>query len=72
MANTKLLTKDKTSAAATNELLGMVIEELRLLRSEVGFLFPQEDLAGYAHPRRIKQSYEKALKKYPPVSSVWR
>lgn len=68
----EILTKDKTSAAATNELLGTVIEELRLLRSEVEFLFPQEDLVGYAHPQRIKRSYEKAIKKYPPVSSVWR
>ncbi|MEK7629322.1 MAG: hypothetical protein AAB394_02240 [Patescibacteria group bacterium] len=31
--------------------------------------FPQEDLKDYAHPTRIKNSYKKASKLYPPLSA---
>lgn len=27
---------------------------------------PEEDLEGYAHPERIEQSYQRAIKKHPP------
>ena len=50
------------------KMIQAILEELRLLRNEVMLLFPQEDLKDYAHPDRIKRSYQKALKKYPPVS----
>lgn len=29
--------------------------------------FPQNDLEDYAHPERIKKSYQNAIKKYPPL-----
>ena len=52
------------------QVLRTILQELRLLRSEMMLLFPQDHLEDYAHPARIKRSYQKALKKYPPVSSV--
>lgn len=30
--------------------------------------FPQEDLKNYTHPSRIRNSYKKAVKLYPPLS----
>jgi len=53
------------------KLMRDILEELRLLRKEVMLLLPQEDLEEYVHPDRIKRSYEKALKNYPPVS-LWK
>lgn len=50
------------------DLLRSILEEIRLLRNEVSLLFPYENLEDYAHPRRLKQSYEKAIKQYPPIS----
>lgn len=52
-------------------MLQTILEELRLLRNEVMFLLPHEDLEDYANPERIRRSYQKAIKKYPPVS-LWR
>ena len=52
------------------EVLQAILQELRLLRNEVMLLFPQDRLEDYAHPTRIKRSYQKALKQYPPASSV--
>lgn len=46
-------------------MLDEILKELRLLRSEVMFLFPQEDLENYEHADRIKESYKKAIKIYP-------
>ena len=71
MPNIQLLVKKETTPVF-QELMQTVIEELRLLRSEVALLLPQEDLKDYAHPQRIRRSYEKALKKYPPAASVWK
>lgn len=48
------------------QILQSILEELRLLREEVGLLLPQEDLEDYDNPERIKRSYQKAIKKYPP------
>lgn len=53
-----------------SQVLQAILQELRLLRNEVTLLFPQDRLEDYAHPTRIKRSYQKALKQYPPVSSV--
>ena len=55
----------------SEKTLQVILEELRLLRNEIMFLFPQEDLEDYAHPDRIHRSYQKAIKKYPPVS-LWK
>jgi hypothetical protein len=56
------------NCSAAPVVLQSILEEIRLLRTEVSLLFPHEDLKGYAHPSRIKRSYEKALKQYPPLS----
>lgn len=52
-----------------SKILTGIVKELRLLRNEVMFLFPQDDLEDYVHPERIKKSYQNAIKKYPPFSS---
>jgi len=51
----------------SEKTLESMIKELRLLREAVELLIPQEDLKDYIHPERIKTSYKKALKKYPPA-----
>lgn len=53
------------------KVLQAILEELRLLRKEVMLLLPQEELEKYAHPERIKNSYQKAIKKYPPAL-LWK
>ena len=50
------------------DILQKIYEELHLLREEVMFLFPQEDLEEFQHPERIKRSYQRAIKEHPPVS----
>ena len=55
--------KNTTSA----KLLQTILEEVKLLRSEVSLLLPEDDLKDYSYPARVKRSYEKALKRYPPV-----
>lgn len=57
-----------TSANAVSaQILQSILEELRLLRSEVMLLLPQDDLEDYAHPKRVQGSYQRAVKKYPPL-----
>ncbi|KKR31855.1 MAG: hypothetical protein UT65_C0015G0017 [Parcubacteria group bacterium GW2011_GWF2_39_8b] len=46
-------------------LLQHIFNEIRLLRSEVTLFMPDENLNGYAHPSRIKKSFERALRQYP-------
>jgi len=60
-------TKEKTKKNITIRIL----QELQLLRRQVSLILPQESLKDYSHPQRIKRSYQKALKKHPPVS-VWK
>ena len=57
--------KDKTPP--TRGLLNQVLREIRILRNEVSILLPSEDLEDYEHSDRIKRSYQKAIKKYPPA-----
>ena len=61
----------KNRNTITSNGIQKILEELRLLRQEVRLLLPQEDLEDYTHPERIKRSYQKAVKQYPPVSK-WR
>ncbi len=56
---TKTQTKGKTKE-------DMILDEIKLLREQVLLLLPQEDLNDYAHPQRIKKTYAKAIKQYPP------
>ena len=46
-------------------ILQNIFKEIRLLRSEVTLFMPTEDLKEYAHPFRIKSSFDKAIKQYP-------
>lgn len=45
-----------------------IFEELKLLRKELSFILPQDDLENYSHPKKIRASYEKAIKNHPPVT----
>lgn len=67
---TKIRTKINHSRSNPT-VLRSILEEIRLLRNELSLLFPSEDIEGYAHPARIKHSYEKAIKQHPPVST-WK
>lgn len=62
---TQLLTTIKEIASF--KVLKSILEELRLLREEIKLLLPQEDLEGYTNSKEIKQAYQKAIKKHPPV-----
>jgi len=63
----KLQTKKQTISTETSpQLLKTILNELRLLRNEVLFLLPQDDLENYANSSRTKKSYEKAIKEFPP------
>lgn len=69
-----ITTRTKTKSGFVSvpyEIIQDILEELRLLRKEVLFLFPQEDLEDYVHQDRIRDSYQKAIKKYPPIS-LWK
>jgi hypothetical protein len=55
----------------STKLLLNILKELHLLRKELTMLFPTENLGGYAHPDRIKKSYRKATKQYPPAF-IWK
>jgi len=45
-------------------VVNSILDELRLLRTEVMMPFPQENIEDYAHPKKIKKSYQKAKDKY--------
>jgi len=62
---TQLLTT--TKEMTSSKVLKSILEELRLLREEIKLLLPQEDLEGYTNSKEIKQAYQKAIKKHPPV-----
>jgi len=46
----------------------LILEEIKLLREQIMLLLPQENIGGYAHPERIKKSYNKAVKQYSLLS----
>ena len=49
-------------------LVKAIFEELKLLRKELSFVLPQDDLENYSHPEKIRASYEKAIKNHPPAA----
>lgn len=57
----------KNKIIIPSKILQAILEELRLLRNEMTLLLPQEDLEDYTHKNRIRTSYQKAIKKYPPI-----
>ena len=67
----KRMPRTATKTRVEPNVLKAILDELRLLRQEISLVLPQEDLKGYAHPARIKRSYQKALKRYPPAVA-WR
>ena len=66
---TKTVEKAKQNQSA--ETLASILKEIRSLRQDLLFFLPQENINEYAHPDRIKRSYQKALKRYPPAT-VWK
>lgn len=60
--------KSKKITSEPPELINAILRELRLLRTEINLLFPQEDIKEYAHADRVRRSYKKAMKQYPPLS----
>jgi hypothetical protein len=56
----------------TPQLLQAILDEIKLLRSEMTLLLPHDNLEDYEHPERIERSYQKAIKQYPPSSSLWK
>ncbi|PIV31896.1 hypothetical protein COS33_00805 [Candidatus Wolfebacteria bacterium CG02_land_8_20_14_3_00_37_12] len=65
MATTTLETIIKQKPQV-NKVLSAILKELHSLRQEISLVLPQEDLKEYSHSMRIKHSYKKALKQYPP------
>lgn len=53
------------------EILTSILKEIRSLRRDLLFFLLQENLDGYAHPGRIKRSYQKAIRRYP-AAGVWK
>ena len=56
-------------ATALAPVLRSLLTEIKLLRSDLrSFVVPTERLENYAHPERVRRSYQKALRRYPPRS----
>ncbi len=49
-----------------DRILSVILKELHSIRQEINLVLPQEDIKDYSRPSRIKRSYQKALKQYPP------
>ena len=47
-------------------VLSKILNEVQQLREEVDFFMPLENLNDYVSPSKIRRSYIKALKQYPP------
>ena len=60
--------KPRTTIEVPSFIVEAIFEELKLLRKELSFVLPQDDLKNYTRPEKIRSSYKKALKAYPPVS----
>lgn len=65
---TQVSVKSRNVSRGAPDALKEILRELRLLRSEVALFLPYEDINGYAHPDRIRRSYGRAIKNYPPRS----
>ena len=63
--------ENKTKQVFQPEILEVILNEIRTLRRDLSLVLPQEDLKNYDNPSRIKKSYQKAVKLYPPAS-LWR
>jgi len=65
--HTSVRTKSRVKSQVTPiELMSAILDEIQKLRSDMMTLIPTERLDDYVHPNRIRHSYQKALKRYPP------
>lgn len=55
-----------------SEILQAILQELRYLRNDMMLFLPQDRLKNYAHPTRLKRSYENATRKHPPAPFSWK
>ena len=53
------------------DTLNSILKEIRSLRQDIFFFLPYENLDEYVHSPRVKRSYQKAIKRYPPTG-VWK
>ena len=60
--------KATTNIAMSSLMVKAIFDELKLLRKELSFVLPQDDLSDYAHSEKISSSYKKAVKKYSPIA----
>lgn len=55
------MTKVQAKAPSLKE----VLDEVRALRREISMFLPAESLEGFKNPKRILDSYKKAIAKHP-------
>ena len=53
----------------SSDVLVKILQEIRLMRQELNLILPKDDLNMYEHTERIKQSYQNAIKQYPPYAN---
>lgn len=53
--------------AYAEKKLDVILKELRFLRHDIFMLLPQERLDEYAHPKKIRSAYLRAIKQYTPA-----
>jgi len=59
-----IISKTKKPKASTME---KILHEVILLRQELKFVLPQDNLSDYKNAVKIKKTYKNALKAYPPL-----
>lgn len=53
------------------KILRNILEEIKLVRTEISLFLPNENLKEYTNSKKIMASYKKALKEYPPAPA-WK
>lgn len=61
--------KTITQTKQSSNVLKVILQEIRLMRQKLNLILPQDDLETYENPKRIKQSYQNAIKQYPPYAN---
>ena len=59
--NKSQITDNTQTITELTRIFNDILEELHLIRNEVMFLLPQDDLEDYNSPERIKNSYNQAI-----------
>lgn len=60
----------KTQIKISSNLLQSIFRELQTIRKELSLIIPTEDIEEYVNPKRVKRSYQRALKRFPISSSL--